>query len=84
MTMMNNFPSFTINNLKEILTLLVVNEYDVYFLSWQQSANADPFPSHAIHLTEDVPNPDALYSSLDMLTDDLPGTQNDSHSTNRG
>ena len=38
-------------------------------------------PSHALNLPEEVPNPDALYSSLDMLTDDLPpATQNDSHS----
>lgn len=56
----------------------------MFFVSWQPSAGTDPFPPHALSLTEDVPNPDALYSSLDMLTDDLPGTQNDSHSTNKG
>ena len=54
------------------------------FVSWQQSAGTDPFPPHALSLAEDVPNPDALYRSLDMLTDDLPVTQTDSHTTNRG
>lgn len=53
------------------------------FVSWQQSAGTDPFPPHALSLAEDVPNPDALYRSLDMLTDDLPVTQADP-STNRG
>lgn len=56
----------------------------LYFVSWQQSAGTDPFPPHALSLAEDVPNPDALYRSLDMLTDELPVSQNDSHSTNRG
>lgn len=54
------------------------------FVSWQPSAGTDPFPPHALSLAEDVPNPDALYRSLDMLTDDLPVTQADPHSTNRG
>lgn len=57
--------------------------YVLCFGSWQQSAGTDPFPPHALSLAEDVPNPDALYRSLDMLTDDLPVTQADP-STNRG
>lgn len=58
----------------------------ILLISWQQSAGTDPFPSHALNnLPEEVPNPDALYRSLDMLTDDLqPGAQNDSHSAARG
>lgn len=56
------------------------------FFSWQQqSAGTDPFQSHELNLTEEVPNPDALYSSLDMLSDDLQnGTANDVHSADRG
>lgn len=46
---------------------------------------ADPFQSHELNLTEEVPNPDALYKSLDMLSDDLQnGAVNDVHSGNRG
>ena len=57
-----------------------------YVFSWQQSAGTDPFPSHTLNLQADeVPNPDALYRSLDMLADDLqPATQADSHSAARG
>lgn len=51
----------------------------------QQPTGTDPFPSHALNLAEEVPNPDALYHSLDMLTDDLQnGAANDCHAANRG
>ena len=60
----------------------------MFIISWQQpqqSAGTDSFPSHALSLPEEVPNPDALYSSLDMLTEDLQTEgQNDCHSANRG
>ena len=43
--------------------------------SWHQPGGSDPLPPNALSLTEEYPNPDALYRTLGMIADDQSGLQ---------
>ena len=55
----------------------------MYFLcfSWHGS-NVEGLPADPLSLSEEFPNPEALYRSLDMLTDDMSSA--DCQNANRG
>ena len=46
----------------------------MFCCSWNVSSG-DPIPTDALNLSEDIPNPDALYHTLDMFgEDEMSGT----------